>query len=115
MATTATSMQQRIREHMQVVCSNDKPFGTVDGVEGSFIKLTKDDRGQHHWIPIDWVTRVDSKVHVDRPGDQAMREWLSSPPTATQDTGDTRQDSATTQGLGGIQGMEGQEGGIPPR
>jgi hypothetical protein len=25
---------------------------------------------------------VDDKVHVDRPGKQAMQEWLSSPPAA---------------------------------
>jgi hypothetical protein len=24
------------------------------------------------------VTRVDDKVHVDRPGDQAMREWRTT-------------------------------------
>jgi hypothetical protein len=76
----ATAMREQIREHMPIVCSNNKPFGTVDRVEGDFIKLTKDDAGQHHWIPTDWVTKVDKHVHVDRPGDQAMREWLSSPP-----------------------------------
>jgi hypothetical protein len=75
MANTAS-----IREHMPVVCSNDGQFGTVDHVDGDHIKLTRDDKGKHHWIPATWVTSVDDKVHVDRPGDQAMREWLSSPP-----------------------------------
>ena len=69
-----------IKEHMPVVCSNNMQFGTVDRVEGDSIKLTRDDQGQHHWIPVSWVTRVDEHVHVDRPGDQAMREWLSSAP-----------------------------------
>ena len=77
----ATSTQD-IREHMPVVCSNDEQFATVDRVEGQYIKLTKDDQGQHHWIPANWVTRVDDKVHVDRPGQQAMREWLQAPPMA---------------------------------
>jgi hypothetical protein len=27
------------------------------------------------------VTTVDDKVRVDRPGQQAMKEWLTSPPT----------------------------------
>jgi hypothetical protein len=78
---------RQIREHMPVVCSNNKQFGTVDHVEGNYIKLTKNSApdGQHHWIPVDWVTRVDNEVHVDRPGDQAMRQWLSSPPPTTQD------------------------------
>jgi len=71
----------KIREHMQVVCSEGGPFGTVDHLDpGDTIKLTKDDQGQHHWIPTSWVTRVDEHVHVDRPGKQAMQEWSSTPP-----------------------------------
>ncbi len=71
----------QIREHMPVVCSNEGQFGTVDRVEGDSIKLTKDDMGRHHWIPTSWVTNVDDKVHVDRPGKQAMQEWMSQPPS----------------------------------
>ncbi len=71
----------KIKEHMPVVCSNNQQFATVDHLDGgNTIKLTKDQSGQHHWIPTSWVTEVDGSVHVDRPGDQAMREWMSSPP-----------------------------------
>ncbi len=71
-----------IKPHMPVVCSKDKQFATVDHVEGSnSIKLTKDGNGQHHFIPLSWVTTVDDKVHVDRPGDQAMREWSTQAPS----------------------------------
>jgi hypothetical protein len=42
------------------------------------IKLSKDDNGKHHLIPLAWVTKVDTAVHVDRPGDQAMREWVAA-------------------------------------
>jgi hypothetical protein len=70
---------KNIREHMPVVCSNNGQFGTVDRVEGDSIKLTKDQSGQHHYIPTSWVTNVDDKVHVDRPGEQAMREWSTTP------------------------------------
>ena len=74
-----------IKEHMPVVCSEEGQFGTVDHMDGSdWIKLTKDDKGQHHWIPVSWVTRVDDQVHVDRPGEQAMREWSTSPPTGVR-------------------------------
>jgi hypothetical protein len=72
--------QEQIREHMPVVCSNNEQFGTVDRVEGDAIKLTKDAQGRHHWIPMDWVERVDQHVHVDRPGDQAMRQWMDQAP-----------------------------------
>ncbi len=69
-----------IKPHMPVVCSEDGQFAVVDHVEGlDLIKLAKDKTGQHHYIPLTWVTSVDDKVHVDRPGDQAMREWATTP------------------------------------
>jgi hypothetical protein len=71
----------QIQPHMPVVCSDNGQFATVDHMDkNNSIKLTKDDKGQHHWIPADWVTRVDDKVHVDRPGKQAMREWYTDVP-----------------------------------
>lgn len=73
--------KSQIREHMPVVCSKGGQFGTVDHLDGGdTIKLTKDERGQHHWIPVSWVKSVDDKVHVDRPGEQVMKEWMTSPP-----------------------------------
>lgn len=69
----------QIKPHMPVVCSNNGQFATVDHLEGGSIKLTKDDKGTHHYIPLEWVTSVDAKVHVDRPGDQAMKDWTTSP------------------------------------
>jgi hypothetical protein len=72
-----------IKNHMPVVCSKDGQFGEVDHTDsGNSIKLMKDKSGQHHWIPMSWVTRVDDKVHVDRPGDQAMKEWMTAAPSA---------------------------------
>jgi hypothetical protein len=47
-----------IKPHMAVVCSEN---------------------GQHHYIPLAWVTSVDDNVHVDRPGKQAMQEWTTTP------------------------------------
>lgn len=67
---------QQIKPEMPVVCSKDGQFAVVDHIEGSqTIKLKKDDSGKHHYIPVSWVTTVDAKVHIDRPGDQAMKEW----------------------------------------
>ena len=70
---------QQIRPHMPVVCSNNGQFGTVDHLEGNNVKLTKDDKGKHHFIPLSWVTSVDDKVHIDRPGEQAMKQWSEKP------------------------------------
>lgn len=77
----STTAQDLIKPHMPVVCSEDGQFATVDHLEGTdMIKLSKDKNGQHHYIPLAWVQSVDDKVHVDRPGDQAMREWSTTPP-----------------------------------
>lgn len=75
---------QNIKEHMPVVCTNNGQLGTVDRVDGEMIKLTKDQQGQHHWIPSSWVKSVDDQVHIDRPGQQAMREWSSEAPAGTR-------------------------------
>ena len=78
MATRTPVNTEMIRAHMPVVCSEGGQFATVDHMDGNSIKLTRDDQGQHHWIPVDWITRVDQHVHVDRPGNQAMKDWSTS-------------------------------------
>ncbi|MEY4576868.1 MAG: hypothetical protein RL701_1571, partial [Pseudomonadota bacterium] len=69
----------QIKPDMPVVCSKDGQFAVVDHIDADSIKLKKDKSGQHHFIPLNWVTNVDQKVHIDRPGDQAMREWSTTP------------------------------------
>lgn len=71
-----------IKPEMPVVCSKDGQFGIVDHMQGAdTIKLNKDKSGQHHYIPLSWVTSTeDGKVKVDRPGDEAMQEWSTTPP-----------------------------------
>jgi hypothetical protein len=45
----------KIKAHMPVVCSEDGQFAIVDHMEGkSTIKLAKDSKGQHHYIPLSW-------------------------------------------------------------
>jgi hypothetical protein len=82
MATKMIKPNQ-IKPNAPVVCSDDGQFAVVDHIEGTEnIRLKKDDKGQHHFIPLSWVTKVDDKVHIDRPGDQAMREWTNKPETS---------------------------------
>ncbi len=67
---------QEVKGDMPVVCSQDGQFAVVDHMEGQDqIKLKKDMTGKHHYIPLSWVTKIDEQVHIDRPGDQAMKEW----------------------------------------
>lgn len=59
---TDTSM---IREHMDAIRADGVHVGTVDGVEGDRIKLTKADggmgshEGHHHFIPIGLVADIE--------------------------------------------------------
>lgn len=77
----STTAEGLIHPRMPVVCSDNVQFAVVDHLEGrDFIKLARDASGQHHYIPLTWVTSVDDKVHIDRRGDQAMREWMTTPP-----------------------------------
>lgn len=73
----------QIKPDMPVVCSDDGQFAVVDHMDGTdTIKLKKDDEGQHHFIPISWVTSANSgTVKVDRPGDQAMKDWSEQSPS----------------------------------
>lgn len=72
----------QVKPGMPVVCSKDGQFAVVDHMEGAdTIKLQKDKQGQHHYIPLSWVTSTENgKVKVDRPGDQAMKDWSLEPP-----------------------------------
>ena len=73
----------RIKDHMPVVCSENGQFAVVDHMEGGdTIKLARDAKGQHHFIPLGWVKSVDDKVHIDRSGDAAMRDWSTKAPRA---------------------------------
>jgi hypothetical protein len=74
-----------IREHMDIIGSDGTRVGTVDKVEGQTIKLAKNDpnaNGSHHWIPIDWVQRVDRHVHLSKPGAEVSRNWQTAGPGA---------------------------------
>jgi hypothetical protein len=70
-----------IKPEMPVVCSLDGQFATVDHMEGAkSIKLNKDKSGQHHYIPLSWVVSTeDGKVKIDRPGEEAMQKWSTTP------------------------------------
>lgn len=55
-----------ISAHMEVRASDGSHVGTVDGIEGDRIKLTRKDSpdGEHHYVGLDAVERVDEHVHL---------------------------------------------------
>jgi hypothetical protein len=78
----------QIQHHMDVVGSDGQHVDTVDHMDGATsIKLTKDDllaNGQHHWIPLDWVSTVGGNVvRLNRTSQQARQEWRTSAPAGS--------------------------------
>ena len=69
-----------IREHMQVVGSDEQPVGTVDKVRGDRVILTKDDSpdGRHHAISCALIDRVEGdRLFLDRKADEAREQFSS--------------------------------------
>jgi hypothetical protein len=68
-----------IREHMEVIGSDEKHVGRVDHVLGNDIELAKLDLGgglKHHLIPLSWVDFVeDDKVRLNMTADAAKSAW----------------------------------------
>ncbi len=60
----------KIKEHMDVFDSAGKKIGQVDHLQGNDnIKLTKTSSpdGQHHVVPVAWIARIDTHVHLNQP------------------------------------------------
>jgi hypothetical protein len=82
------SAQDLIKENMPVVCSQNGELAVVDHLEGAdTIKLAKDANGEHHYIPLAWVSSVDDKVHLDRTGEEVMKAWSSTPEVSSEAPG----------------------------
>lgn len=77
-----TDYAKDIKEHMPVVCLDGTEFAKVDDLDGeNSIKLTRDERGNHHWIPVSWVKSItDGAVHLDRSVTQVEEQWSDSNP-----------------------------------
>lgn len=68
----------------QDTMSPARQVGTVDHMEGeAFIKLNKNDSadGCHHWIPKEWVERVDAKsVYLNKTKEEFQSKRLNKLP-----------------------------------
>ena len=70
-----------VREHMEVIGADGVHIGTVDGVEGGRMKLTKDDsgeghhKGHHHFVPGNLVAEIEGeKVRLSANAANALLE-----------------------------------------
>jgi hypothetical protein len=73
----------KIREHMEVIGPCGKQVGFVDRIEGESIKLTMDSpgaRGEHRFIPLAWVARVDDHVHLSKIAGDVREQWQGHAP-----------------------------------
>ena len=66
---------------MEVVGTDGEHVGTVDGVEGNQIKLTKSDEdagGEHHFIPFSAISEVTDVVMLNDTAESAKANWQSA-------------------------------------
>jgi hypothetical protein len=60
--------RSKIKEHAEIIGADGVHVGTVDGIEGERIKLTKKDagggshKGHHHFIPLSLVAGVEGNT-----------------------------------------------------
>ena len=74
--------EANIKEHMEIIGACGKHVGFVDRVEGLSMKLTTDSpgaRGEHRYIPLAWIARVDEHVHLSKPCGAVQQEWQAHP------------------------------------
>ncbi|SHJ63908.1 hypothetical protein SAMN02745194_03023 [Roseomonas rosea] len=80
MANAAKLAAGEIQDHMPVTGSDGQPFGTVDSVQGEFIKLTKSDPasgGRHRYLPLTTVAGLDGGVvRLSMPAEQAKEACI---------------------------------------
>lgn len=73
----------QIREGMPVMSSDGERLGTVDKIEGGDrVKLNRRDApdGEHHFVPLSAVSRVDEHVHLAQPASavRSMAGWTAA-------------------------------------
>lgn len=69
---------EQIVPHMEVKSADGEVVGTVDHLEGiDQIKLAKstDEEGRHHYIPTEWIERIDAHVHLSKSAAEVRTEW----------------------------------------
>lgn len=77
---TKRQLLGEVREHMEVIGSDEQHVGTVDKVRGDRLILTKSDSGdgQHHAVNCSMVDRVEGdRVVLDKPAEEAKSKLSS--------------------------------------
>ncbi|PYE55723.1 DUF2171 domain-containing protein [Deinococcus yavapaiensis] len=77
-----SDFRRSIQNHMSIRGNDGQEVGTVDRIDGAFLKVTKDEDGNHHWIEDIFVARVDQHVHLTVPAAEMRANWLGGDPNA---------------------------------
>lgn len=89
-----------IKKDMPVIASDGERIGEVDGVEGGdHIKLKRASSpdGQHHFIALTDVARVDEHVHLSRGAADVRGGWLTTAATGATALGSGPVAASTTE------------------
>lgn len=66
-----------VKPLMPVVASCGTRLGSVESLESGAIKVSHKDSpdGLPHFVPADWVRKVDEHVHLSKNATETKREW----------------------------------------
>ena len=73
--------RRSIQHHMSVRGLDGEDVGSVDRVEGDYLKVEGGD-GNPHWIPDGYVMRVEQYVHLNVNADEVQAVWRDDDPGA---------------------------------
>lgn len=70
----------QIKEHMEVVGTDDEHVGIVDHIDGDRLKLTHHDSqadGKHHFLPLSAIMSVGEFVMLNMTAAEAKSQWVA--------------------------------------
>ena len=74
------AQHDHIRNGMQVLGSDGGMIGEVDAVESSRLRVRDTAGGAAHYVPTEWIARVDEHVHLDVAAAVARERWTTAGP-----------------------------------
>ncbi|MFH7767013.1 DUF2171 domain-containing protein [Acinetobacter sp. BSP-28] len=69
-----------ITKHADVIASDGQKVGTVDHLQGTDqIKLTRNEEGSHHLIPLSWVSEIkENQVMLNVDAEEVKSHWVAA-------------------------------------
>ncbi|CAB1221403.1 DUF2171 domain-containing protein [Acinetobacter bouvetii] len=76
----ATFNVNDITKHADVIATCGTKVGTVDHLQGTDqIKLTRNEEGSHHLIPLSWVSEIkDNQVMLNVDSEEVKSHWVAA-------------------------------------